>query len=138
VSPASKQEARPAEDSAEVLVFRFPMPENIANTPMHHMVRHRLKTAYWALCDTLQAGGILPPPPVAPWARVAVTSHMTLGNPMDDDNAMARHKPLLDWLKTRGYIVDDRRKCLTWDGLPEQRVSRKNAPGIELILRRVE
>lgn len=123
-----------------VLVFRFPMPENIANKSSgrsHWRTQWREKESLLALCDTLQGGDILPPPPAEPWAKVEVSSCMTLYNPMDDDNAMARHKPLLDWLKTRGYIVDDRKKCLSWAALPRQRISRKNEPGIELTLREV-
>jgi hypothetical protein len=122
----------------DVLVFRFPMPENIANTPMHHMVRQKLKTAYWAHCDALQAGAVLPPPPKTPWPQAVIASRMVVGNPMDDGNAMNRHKWVEDWLRTRGYIADDRKKCLRWDGLPVQHISRKNTPEIEITLTKAE
>ncbi len=59
---------------------------------------------------------------------------MYLGGAMDDDNAMARHKPLLDWLKTRGYIADDRKKNIVWEGLPEQIVKRDGNYRIELTI----
>lgn len=39
-----------------------------------------------------------------------------------------------DWLKTRGYIVDDRRKCLTWAGFPEQVVARKHVYRLEITI----
>jgi hypothetical protein len=59
---------------------------------------------------------------------------MYLGAAMDDDNAAARHKPLLDWLKTRGYIAADRRKCLRWESFPEQIIRRNGHYHIELTI----
>lgn len=57
---------------------------------------------------------------------------------MDDDNAIARHKPLLDWLKKRRYIVDDRRSRLRWESLPDQVVKRDGNYRIVLILTPVD
>ena len=76
----------------------------------------------------------IPPPPAEPLGRVVVTSHMVLGAAMDDDNAKARHKWLLDWLVNAGYLVSDRRRFLRWTGDPEQTVTRKQAPHIRLTL----
>ena len=56
---------------------------------------------------------------------------------MDDGNALARHKWVEDWLVTRGYIVSDRKSCLTWLGFPEQHVTRKEPPSITVTLTRV-
>lgn len=120
--------------ATETLVFRFPMPENIANRRGHWSANYRAGKALAATCDMLQFGAVLPPPPPTPWAKATVTARLTLYNPMDDDNAVARCKPLLDWLVTRGYLVDDRRKCLRWGAMPEQRISRKNEPEIEIVL----
>mgnify|MGYP001617675201 CR=1 FL=1 len=54
---------------------------------------------------------------------------------MDDGNALHRcEKWPCDWLKTRGYIVDDRRSCLTWETLPAQVVKRDGNYRIELVL----
>lgn len=39
--------------SVRVLTFVLPMPPNVANRQMHHMVRHRIKRGYWALLDVL-------------------------------------------------------------------------------------
>ncbi len=81
------------------------------------------------------AGGILPPPPPQPLAKAVITARLTLWNPMDEGNAMTRAEKLpCDWLKTRGYLVDDSRKHLRWGGIPTQRISRKNAPCLELTL----
>lgn len=116
------------------LIFRMPLPLNLANARLHHMVKHRAKVEYWRHLDLLQAGGILPPPPKVPLAKAIMTAHFTMPNAMDDDNAMARAKHAVDWLKTRGYIVDDSRKYLKWGGIPTQRISRKNEPCLELTL----
>lgn len=117
-----------------ILTFRLPLPPNLANARMHHMVKHRAKVAYWRHLDILQSGGILPPPPKEPMAKATITATLTLGNAMDDDNAMSRTKWCQDWLKTRGYIVDDSRKHLKWGGIPKQRISRRNEPCLELTL----
>ena len=47
---------------------------------------------------------------------------------------MARAKHALDWLKRRGYIVDDRRTCLTWAAVPTQEISRKKPSTLTLTL----
>ena len=59
---------------------------------------------------------------------------MHLGAAMDDGNAMNRHKWLEDWLVTRGYLVDDRKSCLTWETFPTQIVKRDGKYRIELTL----
>jgi hypothetical protein len=115
-------------------VIDVPMPDNVANSRTHWRTRSKLKKAYRAQLDERQNAGLIAPPPRTPLARVTVRSVMRLGNPMDDDNAIARHKPILDWLKTRGYIVDDRRKCLRWEALPEQIVRRDGDYRIELTI----
>jgi hypothetical protein len=114
------------------------MPPDVANSRKHWAVRHKDSKAFAADCDALQAGGILPPPPARPWPKATIASWMTLFNPMDADNSVSRHKALIDWLVTRGYLLDDRRKCLTWVAMPNQRISRKNEPEIEIVLTRAD
>jgi len=123
---------------ADQLTFRLPMPLNLANSRMHHMVKHKHKVAYWEMLDLLVMGQILPKKPKKPWEKATVRSAMVLGAAMDVDNAMARHKWCMDWLVKRKYIVDDKAKCLTWEGFPTQTVSRKNEPSITLTLTKVE
>jgi len=110
------------------------MPPNLANGRMHHMVKHREKKKYWRALDERQQSGLLPPPPVQPYHRVRIASHMVLRAYMDDDNALARHKWILDWLVTRGYLADDRKQNIEWDALPIQEASRKRIPEITLTL----
>lgn len=118
------------------LVFKFPMPPNLTNAKRKGKWQgaHFGKMRYLSHCDDLQQFGILPPPPATPIASARIASVMKLGHAMDDDNALARHKWPLDWLKTRGYIAEDRRKNIRWAGLPEQIVGRKQDYVIELTL----
>jgi hypothetical protein len=130
------------------LVFVVPMPPRLMNRRgegSHWRTLHREKLAYWTTLDALASFGarvtgagwcgfVVPAPPAAPMAQATLGSAMVLGAAMDDDNAMARHKWLVDWLRTRGYIVDDRKRRLTWAGFPEQTVTRKAEPRITLTL----
>ena len=125
------------------------MPPNIANGSHGHWAsRHKAKLAYWAELDLMQGpkswtrrdpkkGDVtyqIPAPPKRPWPKATIQSVMVLGAAMDDSNAMRRHKWVEDWLVTRGYIADDRKKCLTWGGFPEQVITRKEVARIVLTL----
>ncbi len=111
------------------------MPRNISNgSHGHWATRYGQRTAYLNELDMLQALGKLPAPPAIPFSRVRIDSVMHLGMPMDQDNAMRRHKWILDFLKTRGYIVDDSPKHLEWVSFPEQRVKRDGNYRVELSL----
>ena len=130
------------------LRFVVPMPEPITNASgrsRHWRVAHSAKRKFWALLDAMTGipegtafigaqSFLVPRPPVVPLSRAAIRSTMYLGGAMDDDNAMARHKPLLDWLKTRGYLVDDRKKNIVWESLPTQVVKRDGRYRIELTV----
>lgn len=118
------------------LLFVFPMPTNVTNpgSRTHWAQKGRMKKEYLKQCDERQGAGLLPPPPKKPFTSATLSSVMHLGAHMDDDNAMARHKSILDWLKTRGYIVDDRKTCVRWTGFPEQEVKRDGDYRIELTL----
>lgn len=117
------------------MTFDVPMPPNIANGAHGHWSsRHKAKKAYWATLDALQLIGKLPAPPKRPLATAGISSVMMLGAAMDDSNAMRRHKWVEDWLKTRGYIKDDRKTCLFWTGFPQQIVKRDGNYRIILTL----
>jgi hypothetical protein len=111
------------------------MPPNLTNAKRRGWKgTHFGKKKYLAYLDDLQRYGLLPAPPAKRIEKASMSSVMKLGHAMDDDNAMARHKWPLDWLKTRGYVLDDRRACLTWKALPSQVVGRKQEYVIELTL----
>lgn len=121
--------------TAPKLTLTFPMPLNIGNgSHGHWRTRHNQKQAYFRALDALQAAAQLPAPPPAPLERAKVDSVMHLARQMDVDNAMRRHKWILDWLKTRGYIVDDSPSHLEWISFPEQRVKRDGNHRVELTL----
>ncbi len=111
------------------------MPLNIGNGGHYHWrTRSNQRKAYLKALDQRQAAKLIPPPPPTPFARARIDSVMHLANVMDKDNAMRRHKWVLDWLKTRGYITDDNDKHLDWVSFPEQRVKRDGNYRIELTL----
>lgn len=129
--------------TAAPLVFVVPVPPHVTNRSRgstHWRRAWREKRGYNESLALLLAARMIPPPPPVPIRRAVVASHMMLRGAMDDDNAIARHKPLLDWLVGHGYLATDRRErkkdgaSLRWAGLPEQTVSRQWEPFIRLTL----
>lgn len=130
----SKSTSGGAPSGATAVEFRFPMPPHIGNARGHWRARHGKKQQFYSTCDLMQKLKLLPAPPRRPWGQVTASSVMHLGAMMDDDNALARHKYVLDWLKTRGYLADDRRTNIEWARLPEQIIGRKQKYEIVLTL----
>lgn len=89
------------------------MPLNVANSSQHWAVRARAKKAYYVAQDRRQLLGLIEPPPSRPMKYARLAAHFYAWSLMDDDNRTARLKFVCDWLKTRGYIVDDKPSCLT-------------------------
>lgn len=116
------------------LRFTLPLPMNMANARVHWAVRHVRRTEYFEACDALQARGAVPPPPSKPFEKATMLATLYVGGAMDQDNSVSRMKWSLDWLKTRGYIADDRAKNLQWLGFPNQRVKRDGNYRVELTL----
>ena len=106
------------------MIFTLPLPPNMGNMRLHWRQRNRKKKDYWLRCDI--AMRLKWPSRGQPWERATISAHFYVWNLMDDDNAMSRVKFPVDWLVNQGYIVDDSRKVLTWTGLPEQTIDRKN------------
>lgn len=125
VSPP-REAAGEAQPSSRVLTLTLPLPMNIANSRMHWRVKEALRQSYFAACDYLLTIKQVPPPPhhTKPLERCALRATLKVGGAMDDDNAVARCKWSIDWLKTRGYIRDDSRKHLRWAQFPEQTIKR--------------
>lgn len=94
------------------LTLELPMPHNVANGRLHWRSKHRIKQQYWILCDMLLSDRDIPAPPATPFVRSRCTITLKLcGRTMDRDNAYARVKFPVDWLKSRGYIVDDNERA---------------------------
>ncbi len=121
----------------ETLVMLFPLPPNRANARGHWRKGFRALKAFYAECDTRVMVKLLPRPPKEPWTHATIRAELTMRNPMDDDNALSRCKWLMDFLVTRGYIQDDARKCLRWEGIPTQRISRSIEPCVTVTLTQV-
>jgi hypothetical protein len=108
---------------SDPLTLTLPLPPNLANARMHWRVKERERKSYRQLCDFRLFAKQVPVPNVFPWPRVTVSATLYLWAQMDDDNALARIKWAADWLKTRGYIVDDKRPHCRFT-IPEQVIDR--------------
>jgi hypothetical protein len=131
-----------ADTGLRTIRIRFPLPDNVTNRrsgASSWQAKGRELRKFRKALYLRQLVGALPPSPDRPLAKVLVSSTMKLGGAMDDDNAVARHKPLLDWLKQKdvGFIIDDRRKYLRWKSFPRQIVQRDGDYWIELTLEEV-
>lgn len=121
------------------LTFVFPLPENLANARMHWAVKNLKRRDFFDSCDARQNAGLLPPPPKQPFQKVVVVNEcLYLAGHMDDDNAAHRVKWIWDWLKTRGYIADDRKKNIVRMEYPKQRVKRDNNYRVELTIQELK
>lgn len=113
-------------DVAPVIVVIVPLPPNAANArPGHWRVAHKKKKAYWDALNVMLAAGMVPDPPSAPITPAYVSADLFLWNWMDDDNASHMLKPLMDWLVSAGYLANDNRKHMRWEGYPTQTIDRR-------------
>lgn len=117
----------------KAITLTVPLPPNLANSRMHWRVKHNRKVAYWQTLSEMANCGLIPAEIVSRPPRARIDATLFLYAPMDDDNAMARLKWLVDWLVTNGYLAGDSRKHIEWEGLPKQVIDRKN-PRVEIVL----
>jgi hypothetical protein len=92
---------------SEPLVFVLPLPVNIGNSRTHWAAKNKAKKDYWAICDFMLMAKRLPPRPARPFPRAQLAAAIHHTHDTDADNREARLKWAIDWLHTRGYIVDD-------------------------------
>jgi hypothetical protein len=102
---------------SEPLVFVLPLPVNLGNDRSHHMAKYRAKLKYWAALDAAAIVRRIPCRPAKPFARALLDAEMYHTHDTDTDNREARLKWVLDWLTSRGYIVDDKDEHLARTGL---------------------
>ena len=112
--------------------LQLPLPVNLGNARLHHMVKYRKKKAYWEHLDILVVLKRLPPAPETPYASAALVFDWFVWNKLDPDNLGARKKWIMDWLVTRGYLTDDRESNVTLTDKP-QTIDRK-CPRVEIDL----
>jgi hypothetical protein len=123
-----------------IYVMSFPMPPSLGNASgqsRHWRTIAGKKRQYLRELDLWSVVTCFDAPPKVPHERLQILrSEMHLGNRMDQDNAMIRHKWVLDWLATRGYIGNDRN--FEWVRFPEQIVKRGQEYTITLTLATTE
>lgn len=116
----------------------LPMPPSSVNVASgasrNFWVIAAMRKQYFKMLDERQNNGLIPPPPKVALKHVDIRTAMHVGRRNDDDNAMIRaYKWPCDWLKTRGYIVDDAGPyCRMFP--PEQIVKRDGNYRIELSI----
>ena len=102
---------------SESLVFVLPLPANMGNRRGHWSNTYRAKKDYWASLDAGVLVKRLPRPPARPFTKARLDAEIHHTHDTDSDNREARLKHALDWLTSRGYIVDDSDKHLERTGL---------------------
>lgn len=138
-----KRSKRPRKPKVQVppslgrtLMLVVPMPPSLTNSgrgrSRHYRSVTRAKHQYWKQLDERVVLGDLPSL-YAPIGRARLASTMYLGAQMDADNAMARHKWVLDWLQNNGYLHND--KLIEWTAVPKQVVKRGQEYRLELEFR---
>lgn len=120
-----------------ILVFWLPMPPKEgtnASYSGHWATRRKQTKAYLSELDYRQTLGLLPDPPDKPFQKAELKVLYCLKSRrhfMDRDNRTARLKRVNDWLKTRGYIVEDDDEHLIYQ-IPDQvvRTREMNVPDL--------
>jgi hypothetical protein len=95
---------------AESIVLWFPKPPDNANTKLHHMQMVRQKNAYKRELYVRTVAKLIPPPPAVPFLKSELEIAWHYPNRrhlLDDDNAIRRLKPVIDFLREGGYIAGD-------------------------------
>jgi Holliday junction resolvase RusA-like endonuclease len=113
-----------ASNTEQALTLVLPLPLNLANSRMHHMVKHRKKVAYWEALDLRKSARMIPRPPLIPPSFAKVDIVLYVWAKCDKGNAYNRVKWVEDWLTSRGYISGDREDQI--ELVVTQKVDRKN------------
>jgi len=108
----------------------LPLPINLGNARLHWAAKNRKKKAYWDGLNVLLALGKIEKPPEKPLETAVITFHWHVWNKMDPDNARARAKWILDWLRGHDYIVDD--KAANIDYRADYQTIDRKEPRVEL------
>lgn len=119
-----------------ILLFTFPLPPNRNRAKNSGSWAWNAAKKTWnANADVASMRKGFPRKPDTPYTSITVSAKLVMPAAMDEENAFYRaSKCPMDWLKTRGYIVDDSRKVVTWRGLPEQLIGRKEPPRLEMTI----
>jgi hypothetical protein len=121
-----------------IVRLSLPLPPNMVNGALsraHWSSKTKARTVYRQLCQAWTAVNYYFPPPFSLAPPVTITSVMYVHQTMDDDNAVARHKWAIDWLKDRGWLASDAHGKLRWSDMPHQRtIGRDEMPRLMIVL----
>lgn len=93
-----------------MIVLWIPRPPDNANNRGHWRKANTEKIKLLGELETRLAARLIPDPPAAPFAWAQLESHWFLGGRqrfLDQDNAVRRLKPVIDWLVRRRYLAGD-------------------------------
>jgi hypothetical protein len=120
--------------AGEGVIFRLPLPPNMANARLHWRSKDNLRRVYLSQCNDLITQHLLPRPPAVPLACARLHVTLCVKREHDHDNAVARCKFACDFLQSAGYIESDKPKFLEWAGLPKQIVNTRALPRLIFVL----
>lgn len=120
----------------EPLVFVLPLPANLGNARMHWAAKHKARNSYWEILDNRVLVGMLPKKPAQPLGKAWLSGEFHHTHATDHDNRVARIKHALDWLTSRGYLVDDSDAHLDWG--PIRVIKAQHMADRKLVLRLTE
>jgi len=115
-----------SETGNEIKIFLGTPPDVGGNARKNWRTTLKGKKKYLAECDERQLLGLVPPPPAKPISLCRIATHFRTHCTLDWDNACARQKYPLDWLVTRGYLLDDSPKVIPACPIVTQEIDRKN------------
>lgn len=115
-----------SETGSEIKIILPPPPDVGGNARKNWRTALRDKKRYYNACDERQLLGLIPPPPAKPIAFCKITTHFRTHCTLDWDNICGRQKLPLDFLVTRGYLLDDSPKVIPVCPVVTQEIDRQN------------
>jgi hypothetical protein len=95
---------------SDPIVLWIPRPPDNANSRAHYGAALVVKRRYLRELDTRLAAKLLPAPPATPLSNATLQSHWFIEGRhrfLDQDNAIRRLKPVIDWLVAVDYLAGD-------------------------------
>lgn len=115
-----------------VLTLPLPAPRN-TSADRHWARRHKRVQAYYERCDFAVLMNRIALPPT-PWPAVLASAVVYPRGENDQDNLLARLKPMIDWCVRAGIVEDDRPRSWRWERIPAQHVQRREDAHVVLSL----
>jgi hypothetical protein len=96
--------------SSDPIVLWVPRPPDNANNRGHWRIAHAAMLRLRGELDRRLAAKLLPAPPATPLTPATLESHWYIEGRhrfLDQDNAVRRLKPIIDWLVAMDYLAGD-------------------------------